>query len=206
MMSPRQCAVVAVLALGASLLAQAEAQVVPFYAPAPGALSTYVLVPHGSGFVYVPLDAWGNPLNLPGVLPGMPAPAVPGVPPVPATPSAPSGVDLGYLRIDVEPREAEIYVDGQRAGRAGQFAGLQGFLSLAPGTHRVDITFPGFLPLTTEVQIAPRQTYAIRGQLARDTNAPAPAPGGGGYYVVPPAGQTPTPAPQGSGYHVVPKP
>lgn len=194
------------LAVLALIPAQAGAQTVPAYAPAPGGLSTYVLVPHGSGYVYVPLDAAGNPVNLPGLLPGAATPLAPAVPSVPPVPPEPSGPAVGYLRIEVEPRDAEVYVDGQRVGRVQQFAGLQGLLGLAPGTHRVDVALAGFQPLTTEIQIAPRQTYAIRGQLARDPDAPAAAPRGGGYQVVPPAALTPTPAPQGGGYHVVPKP
>jgi hypothetical protein len=129
---------------------------------------------------------------------------MPGTPPSPPFPP-----DWGYLRTEIEPRTAQVSVDGQYVGRAEQFSGPQGFLTLAPGSRRVEIVLPGYAPLLTTVEIAPRQTYALKAVLKPDPSqrsAPPPPSREGGYQVVPPARERPPETPQGGGHFVVPKP
>ncbi len=66
--------------LGGITLAQAA----PAPATLPGQAGFQVLVPHGSGYVYVPLDASGRPIYPAG------SPAEPARPSSPASPSGPS--------------------------------------------------------------------------------------------------------------------
>ena len=181
------------------------AQTQPPYAPPPDNPGAYILVrrPDGS-FVYVPLDPYGRPAQVPGI---PSAPAFPGSTRTPATP--PSPPDWGYLRTEVEPRTAQVLVDGQYVGRAEQFSGPTGFLTLAAGSRRVEIDLPGHAPLSTTVEITPKQTYILKGTLKRDPFRPPATqtpPEEGGYQVVPPARERPPETPRGGGHFVVPKP
>ncbi len=164
------------LAAGLWLLAQATGPATP--APALGMQpGLYIQVPHGTGSVYVPIDAsgmpvlpWGSGTGSP--YPGPPEPAAPRAPSAPAAPRAPDappppGFNPAYLRTVVEPADAKVYVDGQYVGTAEQFAADRGALTVAPGTRRVEIAHPGFKPLVTIVDVTPRQTYTIVWRLER---------------------------------------
>ncbi len=96
--------------------------------------------------------------------------------------------EVGYLQLQIEPREAHIYVDGNYLGPVQQFSG--GAVALAPGAHQVAIVAWGYRPFQTEVQIALGGTAAVRVALERDPTAPMPPPlpqgaPGGGYQVAP---------------------
>ena len=73
--------------------------------------------------------------------------------------------DLGKLRLDMQPREAEVYIDGYYAGVVDDFDGrLQG-LRLETGNYRVQVTLPGFAPLDFDVHVQPGRTTTYRGEL-----------------------------------------
>jgi len=73
--------------------------------------------------------------------------------------------DLGKLRLDMEPREAEVYIDGYYAGIVDEFDGqLQG-LRLQAGTYRVQVALAGFQPLDFDVRISSGRTTTYRGEL-----------------------------------------
>src|SRR5436190_14176746 len=67
------------------------------------------------------VDASGSPQMLGAASPG------PGAPPQP-----PSG-SWGFLRADVAPGDASLYIDGRGVGSANQFAGPDQFVALTPG-------------------------------------------------------------------------
>jgi hypothetical protein len=73
--------------------------------------------------------------------------------------------DFGKLRLDVRPRDAEVYIDGDYVGRVDDFDGrLQG-LTLETGGYSVEIVAPGVEPLTFDVRITPGRTTTYRGDL-----------------------------------------
>ena len=73
--------------------------------------------------------------------------------------------DLGKLRLDMQPREAEVYIDGYYAGVVDDFDGqLQG-LRLEAGNYRVQVSLPGFQPLDIDVHVQPGRTTTYRGEL-----------------------------------------
>lgn len=75
------------------------------------------------------------------------------------------GYDLGKLRLQVRPRDAEVYIDGYYAGVVDDFDGrLQG-LALETGGYSVEIRMPGFEPLTFDIRITPGRTTTFRGDL-----------------------------------------
>jgi hypothetical protein len=118
-----------------------------------------------------------------------------------------SNWDVASLRIEVKPREAEVFVDGYHAGIVDNFDGIFQRLHVRPGGHEISIYMPGFRTFTTRVYASPSSTQSIKMYLQplapgeamapppRPTVAPQmgpqPAPGygrggGGGMRVMPP--------------------
>src|SRR5215470_5384157 len=104
--------------------------------PPPGGM--YIQVPRAGGYVWIPLDAAGNP-QVPGGSPstgqdmGPSAPATPPAPSAPGVPSQPTPGSWGFLQAEVLPADAQISIDGRGVGTA-----QQQFVALAPGLHRVE--------------------------------------------------------------------
>jgi hypothetical protein len=74
----------------------------------------------------------------------------------------------GGLRLKVEPKDAEGYVDGYFAGIVDDFNGHFQQLKLTAGPHRVEVRAPGYLPLVFDVSIQPRHTTEYRDALQRN--------------------------------------
>jgi hypothetical protein len=77
------------------------------------------------------------------------------------------GYPTGELRLDVTPRDAEVYVDGYYAGRVDDFDGLFQGLELEEGAYRIEIVAPGFATLNFDVRIYPGRKVTYRGDLGR---------------------------------------
>ena len=92
------------------------------------------------------------------------------------------------VRIQVTPRETEVYVDGYRAGIVDDFDGFAQRLRVAPGEHIIELYLDGHQPVTHTMLFAPGETYRIRHTMeplmpgeappARPTPHAAPAPPG----------------------------
>jgi hypothetical protein len=93
----------------------------------------------------------------------------------PVPPPAPSPFEsdgpTGGLRLKVEPKQAQVYVDGYYAGIVNDFNGLLQHLDLTLGPHHVEIRAPGYQPLAFDVLIQPRHTIEYRGALAAGNRA-----------------------------------
>ncbi len=92
----------------------------------------------------------------------------------PAYSYVPPAPDVGYVHLEVEPRDAHVYVNGQYLGPVQQFAG--GAATLAPGSYQVAVVAWGYRPFQQEVQIVVGQTTTMRVTLERDPAAPVPPP------------------------------
>lgn len=155
----------------------------------------YIVVPHPTGDVYVPLDPQARPQF----------PAVPGAPSTPAVP--PTASPTGYLSMEIEPGAAHVYVDGVYAGLARDLAPGRAAVALRPGLRRVEVVLTGFRSMTVLAEIVPgesRTLTAVLGADPRSTGIPAP-PQAGGYFVVPAPGPQGTPPAVGGGYQVIPR-
>ena len=73
----------------------------------------------------------------------------------------------GDLRLDVTPKDAQVYVDGYYVGIVDDFNGRYQRISLAPGPHHVELRATGYELLAFDVNIEPRQTVDYRGNLTR---------------------------------------
>ena len=81
-----------------------------------------------------------------------------------------SSYTLGYegaLRLKVKPRDAPVYVDGYYVGLVDDFDGVFQRLHIEAGPHRIEISAPGYEPLTFDVRIEPDQTLTYHGELTR---------------------------------------
>ncbi|MDH3253769.1 MAG: PEGA domain-containing protein [Acidobacteriota bacterium] len=62
-------------------------------------------------------------------------------------------VRLGAVDLNVKPKKAEVWVDGQLIGRSGKFDGFPGYLWLERGRHELVFYHPGFATDVREVRI-----------------------------------------------------
>ena len=72
---------------------------------------------------------------------------------------------LGGIQLDVEPRRAQVFVDGNYAGIVDNFRGYYQHLTLPVGAHLLEIVAPGFVPLSFETTIVPDRTITYRWSL-----------------------------------------
>lgn len=70
----------------------------------------------------------------------------------------------GYLRLEVRPDVAQVYVDGFFVGSVGD---VNAALPLEPGLHRVEILAEGFEPAAFDVRVRTNQTVRVAATLER---------------------------------------
>jgi hypothetical protein len=84
---------------------------------------------------------------------------------------APYSPDLagptGGLRLKIEPKDAEVFVDGYYAGVVDDFDGTFRHLTLPVGRHHIEVRGAGYLPLEFDVMTESHQTTTIRDALRR---------------------------------------
>ena len=65
----------------------------------------------------------------------------------------------------VNPRDAQVYVDGYFTGLVDDYDGFFQRLTIDSGPHRIEIRKPGFATLSFDVRIPPDETVTYRGEL-----------------------------------------
>jgi len=71
----------------------------------------------------------------------------------------------GAVKLDVKPKNAEVYADGDYVGEVRDFDGAFHHLELAGGEHKIEVRASGYEPLTVNVRIMPGRTVTYRGEL-----------------------------------------
>lgn len=84
------------------------------------------------------------------------------------TTASPAPEEKGVLHFNVRPRDAEVYVDDERMGKADEFEGLFHRLRLDAGVHRVELRAPGYQPVVVNVRIGAGESITYRGVLEKD--------------------------------------
>jgi hypothetical protein len=113
----------------------------------------------------------GYPVPYPWVYLGSYQPTVFGVysdsdyQPLPGSAQATS--TYGGMSFDIQPADANLYVDDQYVGVVGTFGPSSEPLTLEPGQHRIAIQRDGYRPLEWDVTIEPGQVIPYRGALER---------------------------------------
>jgi len=102
----------------------------------------------GNGYLYG--SPWTGPVY------GYAAPAVSGRP-----------VYYGDVRLLVEPRNAEVYVDGYYAGIVDDFDGTFQRLTIEAGPHHIELAASGAEPRVFDVYVDPSRTVDIHADLFR---------------------------------------
>jgi len=179
--------VVATLALPCAALAQQHASYVIPGASAPrDPLPRFTIAPRGA-----PLGPAGLPLPSIGLQPphldGIHRPAhrrrdffvpwhmmvfympLPVTAPAPVPEPAPKPIEqppaMGRLVLDVVPASAQIFADGYYVGAPEDFTAERGGRLLEAGPHRIDVSAPGFEPLSVDLRVSPGQPVTYKAAL-----------------------------------------
>ena len=75
------------------------------------------------------------------------------------------GQQMGSIRLKVKPSNAAVFVDGYYAGTVDDFDNSFQKLSIALGTHRIEMSAPGYQPLIVEMDIVDFDTITYEGRL-----------------------------------------
>ena len=81
----------------------------------------------------------------------------------------------GAARLQVTPRETEVFVDGYYAGEVDDFDGFSQRLRLEPGEHEVTLFLDGHRPFTQKLMFTVGQTFRIKHEM-EPVAAGEPAP------------------------------
>lgn len=88
-------------------------------------------------------------------------------------------------RIQVTPKEAEVYVDGRLVGHVSQFSGFTQRLEVRPGGHELVVYLDGYRTIHEKLYFQPGTSYKIKGSMQKlpageatgpRPEAPPPAP------------------------------
>jgi hypothetical protein len=80
---------------------------------------------------------------------------------------APAVQQYGGVSFDIQPADADVFIDGEYVGSVGTFTPYGEPLTLYPGVHRIAIVRDGFRTLEFDVTIQPGQVIPYRGMLVR---------------------------------------
>jgi PEGA domain len=75
--------------------------------------------------------------------------------------------DNGSLRLKIDPKQAQVYIDGYYVGLVDSFDGAFQKLGIEGGGHRVELKAEGYEPLQFEVLITPGETVTYKGEMKR---------------------------------------
>jgi hypothetical protein len=109
----------------------------------------------GSGWGY-PYGYWGSPYYY-GYGWGYPAPAY----------GYSQQNEQGSVKLDVQPKEAQVYVDGYYVGQVDDFNGIFHHLDLDAGDHRIEFRAEGYEPLTVEMKLMAGRTVTYHAKLKK---------------------------------------
>ena len=66
-----------------------------------------------------------------------------------------------HVRVEVTPKQAEVYVDGFYAGEAEDFDGVFKKLSTTPGGHEITLKLDGYRTVTDNIYVSPDHTVKL---------------------------------------------
>jgi len=76
-------------------------------------------------------------------------------------------VDVGYLRLNVQPYTAQVFIDGFYVSTVDAFTGGGPARALPAGPHRIEIRADGYETATFDVRIDPNETITYRRELGK---------------------------------------
>jgi hypothetical protein len=82
--------------------------------------------------------------------------------------SYPAETENGGISLAVTPADASVYVDSNYVGTASTFSSGSQPLSLAPGSHRIELQAPGYVPVAFNVNVVAGQVTPYHVSLKPD--------------------------------------
>ena len=80
------------------------------------------------------------------------------------------------VRLEVKPKEAEVYVDGYYAGIVDDFDGTFQRLRVEPGEHELELWLDGYRTVRQQVYLTQDNTFRVKYQMERLAAGQAPEP------------------------------
>jgi hypothetical protein len=84
------------------------------------------------------------------------------------------------VKVQVTPKQAEVYVDGYYAGVASDLGGFLKRMQAMPGGHSITVHLEGYRTVTENVYLVPGSTYTLHEAMEKlapgEVSAPVPAP------------------------------
>jgi hypothetical protein len=74
---------------------------------------------------------------------------------------------VGGVQLDIDPRRAQVYVDGTYVGVVEEFSGYFHHLEVPAGPHDIAVVAPGYDTLSVHVVVTPGATLTQRASLSR---------------------------------------
>jgi hypothetical protein len=94
-------------------------------------------------------------------------------------PGVARALGIGALKLNVKPRKAEVFVDGELVGQVRNFDGYPSFLWLEEGKHRITIYKGGFKTFEEEIEFTPGIVRSLKLRLlAGESDRPGGDSGG----------------------------
>jgi hypothetical protein len=88
--------------------------------------------------------------------------------------------DVASLRLEIKPKQAEVFIDGYRAGVVDNFDGIFQRLHVRPGGHDLVVYLPGFRTFEAHVYASPGSSQSVKMNLLPlapgETLGPPPLP------------------------------
>jgi hypothetical protein len=81
--------------------------------------------------------------------------------------SSSSSSDTGSVRLKINPKQAQIFIDGYYVGIVDSYDGAFQKLSLDGGGHKVEVKADGYEPLQFDVLVTPGETATYKGEMKR---------------------------------------
>ncbi len=93
---------------------------------------------------------------------------------------AAAGRPRADVKVEVVPKQTEVFVDGYYAGTAGEFDGIFKHLHTTPGGHAITLYLDGYRTITEGVYVRPDSTFKMKDTMdklaAGEVSAPPPLP------------------------------
>lgn len=75
---------------------------------------------------------------------------------------------FGRVKTDIDPEEAEVWLNGKYVGTADDFDGYPDYIYFQPGTYRLEFRLAGYAPWSTDLRIRRGETLKLDQNLAKE--------------------------------------
>jgi len=84
----------------------------------------------------------------------------------------PDADEPGFVKVQVSPGDASVYLDGKLIGSASKLSALHGEMRIEPGVHRVEAVRPGFRAGSKRVLVGAGEHLTVELELQKSSGPP----------------------------------